>query len=163
VDVKIKKLKLQTGENNPSYKHGFAKKNKVAREYKIWAGIKTRCCNKNCKIFEHYGGRGITICDRWINSFENFIEDMGIAPTNKSEIDRMDVNGNYEKENCRWSSRKEQNNNTRTNKLIVFNGVYKTYAQWEEELGLRKRIIGQRKRQSKWNDEYCLKIIQRSS
>jgi len=151
------KLKLQTGTANPAYKHGFAKRGKITKEYKIWADIKTRCLNVNSKVFEHYGGRGITICNRWKNSFENFLKDMGFAPP-KYEIERINVNGNYEPNNCKWATRQEQCSNRRQNKFITFNDITKTYTQWEKELGLKPTTISQRKRYG-WCDEKCLTSI----
>jgi hypothetical protein len=102
----IRKINIDTKtkynvKNNPSYK--------------IWCYMKTRCYNKNNKDYKHYGGRGIIICDRWKNSFENFLNDMGEKPEGYS-IDRINVDGNYEPSNCRWATQKEQVNNRRTSK-----------------------------------------------
>ena len=85
-------------------------------EYKSWSHMKERCYSENCKDYENYGGRGIKVCDRWLESFENFYEDMGNRPDLTHSIDRIDVNGGYCLENCRWASKSEQNYNTRIQK-----------------------------------------------
>ena len=87
-------------------------------EYSSWRNMKNRCLNKNVDAFKYYGGRGITVCDRWLESFENFYEDMGLRPTPEHSIDRLDSNGNYEPSNCKWSTKKEQMRNTRVNIMV---------------------------------------------
>lgn len=103
--------------------------------YKSWDCMKTRCCNKNSSNYKNYGGRGIRICDRWKDSFKNFLEDMGERPMNMS-LDRINNNGDYEPNNCKWSSIKEQNNNMRCNRLITFKGRTKNLTQWAEDTGM---------------------------
>jgi hypothetical protein len=83
--------------------------------YRSWASAKSRCITPTNDRYSSYGGRGITMCDRWLNSFENFLEDMGERPESMS-LDRIDVDGNYETSNCRWATAKEQSNNTRSQK-----------------------------------------------
>ena len=99
-----------------------------SKEYKTWCGIKRRCTNKNEKSYLKYGGRGISICDEWINSFENFLKDMGECPKNCDSIDRIDNSKGYFKENCRWSNSIEQANNRSTNIFVTYNGYTDTLA-----------------------------------
>lgn len=88
-------------------------------EYRSWGQMKARCLNKKHHAYARYGGRGITVCNRWINSFSCFLEDMGNKPTVLHSIDRINVNGNYEPSNCRWATYFEQGNNTRKTKKPV--------------------------------------------
>lgn len=111
------------------------------REFAIWSGIKTRCNNPNRKCYYLYGGRGISICNRWSNSFENFIEDMGPAPTDEHSIDRIDCNGNYCPENCRWATWNEQGLNRRDNRIIEFDGRSQCLIEWSRETGISNHTI----------------------
>lgn len=90
-------------------KHGLSRVGN--KTYKSWECMRSRCNNSNHKNYKYYGGRGIVICERW-NSFENFLEDMGERPEGKT-LDRIKVNGNYEPNNCKWSTYKEQSLNKR--------------------------------------------------
>jgi hypothetical protein len=102
--------------------------------YRVWRHMHTRCENPKCDDFKDYGGRGISVCERW-QKFEHFYADMGRKPDNHS-IDRIDTNGNYEPGNCRWASLTEQANNKRSNVLIEHAGKALTLPAWARELGL---------------------------
>lgn len=97
--------------------HGYTKgvdRNYLPSTYRVWQNMKQRCYNTNATGYEHWGGRGIKVCDKWKNSFTEFLKDMGEKPKGKS-LDRIDFNGNYELSNCRWATAKQQNNNSRIN------------------------------------------------
>ena len=102
-------------------------------EFSTWADIQTRCYNKKGTGYKNYGGRGISVCQRWLDSFENFLADMGPRPSNDHSIERMDNDGDYEPSNCRWATRIEQANNRRTNVNVTINGVTKTMSAWCKE------------------------------
>lgn len=102
-------------------------------EYKIYHGMKKRCYNKKCKHFKSYGGRGIKICDKWLESFENFLSDMGLRPSKLHSIERKNVNGDYSKENCLWATNKAQANNKRSNTIHEVDGEMLTSKQVSEK------------------------------
>jgi hypothetical protein len=108
--------------------------------YNTWISMKDRCFNKNNRNYKNYGGRGITVCDEWRKSFLTFYNDMGKRPSEKS-LDRIDNNGNYCKNNCRWATPKEQNRNTRRNKKIEAFGKIKTIVEWSEEFNFSRRFL----------------------
>ncbi|WP_371763367.1 hypothetical protein [Massilia sp.] len=105
------------------------------REYKSWCAMKARCCNSDDAAFPDYGGRGITVCARWIESAENFVADMGPCPDGFT-IERNDVNGNYEPSNCRWASKKEQTRNKRNSIMVEYLGETKNLADVAELSGV---------------------------
>lgn len=107
------------------------------REYKIWESMKRRCMNANATNFKDYGGRGITVCEKWM-TFEGFFGDMG--PSNGMCLDRIDNDKGYCKDNCRWVTSTQNNRNRRDNVLV--NG--KTLSQWSEETGLSQQVINYR-------------------
>lgn len=113
-----------------------------SRVYRIWAAMTQRCLNPKFTTYASYGGRGITVCERW-REFANFYADMGDPPTNFT-LDRIDNSLGYSPENCRWASRKTQGNNRRTNVFVEFNGQCRTVTEWGELTGLGKSLIRHR-------------------
>jgi hypothetical protein len=112
--------------------HGMVK----SPEYNSWRSMKKRCYLKAHKSYKYYGGRGIIVCDRWLNSFENFLQDMGIRPEGNYSLDRIDNNGDYCPENCRWATLLEQGRNQRTNVNVTYQGETKCIAEWAEVTGM---------------------------
>lgn len=136
--LNIEKSALQARLN---IRHGM----QPYRLYYIWRSIKSRVLNKNHKSYGSYGGRGIEVCEEWRDSFETF-RDWALANgyNDTLTIDRIDVNGNYEPSNCRWSTPKEQQNNKRSNHPITFNGETHTISEWSEIIGINKGTLGDR-------------------
>jgi len=110
-------------------------------EYAAWLAMKDRCHSETCINFPLYGGRGIAVCDRWLHSYENFLADMGRKPTPEHSLDRIDTDGHYEPNNCRWATRLEQNNNKRSNRLLTLGDKTLTVSEWVAKLGLHKGCI----------------------
>ncbi len=102
--------------------------------YHSWINMRQRCSNPKNPDYPRYGGRGIKVSQRWLTSFENFVEDMGVAPKGYS-IDRINNNGDYEPGNCRWATQKEQQNNRSSNKNITYKGETLGICEWAERLG----------------------------
>jgi hypothetical protein len=102
-----------------------------------------RCYYQKHKSYKDYGGRGITVCERWRNSFEAFLEDMGIRPAGTT-LGRKDNDGNYTPENCAWHTHREQGRNRRSNRIIFYNGIRCTLQEWSERTGLERDVIWQR-------------------
>lgn len=125
--------------------HGHAVHGNISSEYKSWRSMLERCYNPKHENYHNYGGRGIKVCDRWLNSFENFYADMGEKPSKKHTIDRFpNHNGDYESENCRWATPKEQANNKKNNVPIEINGVIKNVCEWIKVLGLSSTTVYER-------------------
>jgi len=119
--------------------------------YRTWDAMNQRCKNSKSLQYKDYGGRGIGICDKWL-TFEGFYEDMGDRPKNKT-LDRINVNGDYCKDNCRWATTKEQQNNKRNSRFIFFKGKNKTLSQWHDELGINVKTTARRIFRDKWSAE----------
>lgn len=138
---------IQNYNKGPSYKqptrytHGGSK----TRLYDIWVHMKLRCDNSNRDNYKYYGGRGIKVCKEWREDFSSF-RDWALSHGYKDglTIDRIDSNGNYEPDNCRWATVKEQQNNKRNNRMITIDGKTKTMAQWANEKGINYKSLANR-------------------
>jgi hypothetical protein len=111
--------------------------------FQVWAAMKQRCYNPKAQQYKNYGARGIQVCDRWLNSYMAFEQDMGLKPEGLS-LDRIDNNGNYEPGNCRWATAKQQRRNQRNNRSLTFQGETKTIADWADQLGLSRVTVNGR-------------------
>lgn len=114
-------------------KHGMSTRSEAS----IWRNMKYRCNNSNASNYYMYGGKGIKVCERWQNSFQNFYADMGDKPTPEHSIDRVDSKGDYTPDNCRWATKKEQARNRKTSRPITYKGVTKTVIEFCEEYGFK--------------------------
>lgn len=120
-------------------------------EYRTWEGVLQRCKNPKHHKYPSYGGRGIVVCESWLK-FENFYADMGDRPYKGYSLDRIDNNGPYCKDNCRWATRKVQQNNRRANRLLTHNGETRTLSQWSEVTGIAYGTLMYRTLRG-WSDE----------
>jgi len=127
--------------SGPKARHGYS----YAQEYRAWQTMRLRCTVPTNPAWASYGGRGIKVCDRWLESVEAFIEDMGPKPSPKHELDRYPNNdGNYEPGNCRWATRSENDRKRRSNRLVEHAGQTLTLAAWAQITGIRADTIGER-------------------
>jgi hypothetical protein len=110
-------------------------------EHKAWRSMKHRCANPRSGRYDRYGARGITVCQRWRESFESFYADMGSRPSPDHSIDRINNDGNYEPGNCRWATTAEQNRNRSDNVRLSFDGREMTASEWARELCINRRTL----------------------
>lgn len=138
-----------------AHKHGF----NGTSTYSSWACMKERCLNPKNKGYKDYGGRGITVCERWMR-FEDFLADMGEKPEGAT-IERIDNDKGYFPENCRWASKLEQNRNRRSNRRITFQGETRTLSEWAEILGIHWGTLLSRLKKHPVNIAFTLKHRER--
>ena len=134
--------------------HGQGRGGHPTPEYQCWISMRSRCYRKSCHAYHNYGGRGIFVCDRW-DRFENFYSDMGPRPSPNHSIERIDNNGIYSPQNCRWATRKEQQNNMRVNNTITHNGITLNVTEWAEKLNINRATLFTRLRHG-WSAEKVL-------
>jgi hypothetical protein len=119
-----------------NHKHGAASDSSPTKEYKAWLGAKARCTNPEHPAWSRYGGRGITICQRWADDFAAFLFDMGQCPPGLT-LERKDNNGNYEPGNCVWATWEDQLSNRRNSVLMEFRGETKCSGTWAAQFGIK--------------------------
>lgn len=136
-------------------KHGHNTTTKITKTYTSWSHMKDRCVNPNHKHYHHYGGRGITVCEKWLK-FQNFLEDMGESPGPGYSIERINNNEGYYPENCKWATSREQHRNMRSNILIQFNGKTQCLIEWSEETGIPYTTLFSRINRLGWSIKKAL-------
>lgn len=142
---------LRENRGTFNFRHGLIKQ----PTYRSWAGMLARCENPNNPRYADWGGRGITVCPRW-HSFTLFLADMGIRPSPRHSIDRINNEGNYESGNCRWATQKTQNRNRRNNRHVTIAGQTRTLAEWCEHFGISQHNVKARVRGCGWSLERAL-------
>ena len=154
LSLKIKKSRNK--EKCNFYKHGKTK----TRLFNIWHSMKQRCLINTNRNYKLYGGRGIKICNEWLNKENGFINFYNWAINNGYKdnltIDRINNNGDYKPNNCRWVSQKQQSNNRRTNHYITYNGETHTIAEWSDITKIKSSTISKRINKYKWSIEKSL-------
>lgn len=135
----------------PTLKHGKRSHNL----YSTWVDMVSRCKNPKNTEYKNYGGRGVTVCDRWLD-INNFIEDVGSRPSKKHSIDRVDNSGPYAPWNFRWATKKEQGRNTRKTIFLTYEGERMALADWADKVGEQRRTLYMRYRRG-WSDEEIIR------
>jgi hypothetical protein len=139
-------------ERRPKENHGLSR----IPEYHVWDNIKSRCYDPANKCYSNYGARGIRVCPAWIDSFATFFSDMGSRPSPKHSIERIDNDGDYEPQNCRWATSREQARNRTTNRFITHNGETRCLADWAEFAGIKIGTLWFRIAVAQWPMEKAL-------
>ena len=129
-------------------------------ERRVYDAMKQRCNNPKNKQFPDYGGRGITVCQRWDKSYQAFLKDMGRRPEGFT-LERLDNNLGYSPENCAWVDKIAQANNKRNNQLVTYQGITKSLTRWAIDLGLKQSTVSQRFYCYKWNALEALELKER--
>ena len=130
--------------------------------YDAWRSMHRRCGDNGHVSYADYGGRGIYVCERW-QSFDLFFEDMGERPSSAHTLERMDNDGPYSPENCKWATQKEQHNNKRSNRLVTYQGIEMTVTQLAERVGIDRHVIYQRLKYGYTVDEAVTKPVNRGT
>lgn len=142
---------MRTRAKSRKTTHGMS----TSREYGCWTDMMTRCTNPKANSFARYGGRGIIVCAKWLQ-FDGFFEDMGEAPSSEHSIDRIDNDGPYSPENCRWATRQEQANNKSNNRILTFNGESAPMSEWARRSGISAATIERRLNKLGWDADRAI-------
>lgn len=157
-EIEVGQSSLRRGQKGCNHcsriSHGHASYRTKTPELTCWKNMLDRCYRPTAVTYQFYGGRGISVCQRWRDSFEAFLEDMGLKPTSQHSIDRINSDGDYCPENCRWATKQVQVNNTRRNVWIEFRGEKMTITQWSERIGIK--LCSLKKRLRRWPLERAL-------
>ncbi len=137
-------------------RHGHSAGGSRSKEYSTWMGMRSRCFNPADRRYADYGGRGITLCERWENSFEAFYADMGARPSPRHSIDRINNDGPYAPGNCRWATAQQQANNKRNNRILTHGGRSQTLSQWAVEIGIKPLALHHRIDSYGWSVDRAL-------
>jgi hypothetical protein len=143
-------------------KHGHAVRGKMTPEYVAYREMKKRCYNPNWVRYDRYGGRGIKVCERWLNDFDTFFADMGQKPSPRHTLDRIDNDGDYTPENCRWATKAEQALNRRSTRIIEYDGRALSVTEWAAEVRMDADTLSARINAG-WTPERALTTPLRAS
>jgi hypothetical protein len=147
-----------SAERMTTHGRGSARPGRKDITYSTWCSIKKRCSAKSGPSYRDYVQRGITVCVRWADSFEAFVEDVGLRPSKAHTIERKDNDAGYFKENCRWATKSEQARNRRSNRLVTVDGVTKSLAEWCELTGVSQHDAGQRLNKLGWDEKSAVTV-----
>lgn len=139
---------------NLNTKHGDSRRGSVTVEYTTWVQMIARCYNSKNKRYVNYNNRGVTVCEEWKNSFSNFLKDMGRRPSKDHSLDRIDNDGNYCKENCRWATEEIQQKNKTNNHWIEYDGKRMVLQDWAKELDASHSNILRMLKTKSFNEVY---------
>ena len=139
-------------------RHGHAGGGTLSLTYSSWKSLRTRCLNPKAAGYHRYGGRGITVCARWLGSFEAFLADMGERPSRRHSIERQESDGHYEPGNCYWGTPKEQARNRSNNRMLTFNGETLSCAEWADRIGIKRNALQARLNQRGYTVEEALTL-----
>ncbi len=148
----LQKLAAKTANTTHGHCVGYG----TSPEYTAWKNMVKRCTVVTYRRYNDYGGRGVTVCDTWLTSFPQFLKDMGLRPSSKHSLERVENSDGYSPENCVWALRRQQDRNKRSNHIVTYRGRTQTVSDWCEELGIKRSVVYNRLNRHKWSPERAL-------